>query len=46
MKYNFKNYQNKMYEDTYLRNLLYKVIFALGVFLVTLMWVTLIYKGV
>ena len=39
-------FNNKMYEDSYLRNLLYKVIFAIGVFMLTLMWVTVFYIGV
>ena len=39
-------FNNRMYEDSYLRNLLYKVIFAISVFLLTLMWVTVFYIGV
>ena len=38
-------FNNKMYEDAYIRNLWYKIILAIGVFLLTLMWVTLFYMG-
>jgi len=31
MKYNFKHYQNRMYQDNYVRNLYFKIGFALSI---------------
>ncbi len=34
-------FNNKMYQDSYIRNLLAKITFSVTVFMITLMWIVL-----